>query len=70
MNVSPEAPPSDRPAVRRCVRDTQSLTRTELYAAQLRTAGLNTNEIAHALGWTVAEAQTVHNKVMALRARQ
>jgi hypothetical protein len=65
----PDTPPCERPAVRRHARITPSLTRTELYAAQLRNAGLKTHEIAHALGWTIAEAQTAHSKVRTLRAR-
>lgn len=69
MNAAASTTPSERPALRRCGRDSHSLTRTELYAAQLRSAGMSTNEIARALGWTVAEAQTAHNKATALRAR-
>jgi transcriptional regulator len=39
-------------------------TRTELFAIELREAGLNTNEIAAALGWTRSEVSGAYSKAL------
>lgn len=40
------------------------LTRSERFALHLLSLDLNVNELAHAMNWTVAEAQTFRNKIV------